>query len=69
MIFASVQNGVILDLHETEQEARDRVNEEIKRDWLQIILKKKIRKLLKTSADVALHRYQILKITEVVEIK
>lgn len=69
MIYASVQNGVILDFHETEAQARDRVNEEIKKDWFQIIVQKSIRKLLKKSGGFALHRYHIFKIEEAEEIK
>lgn len=69
MIFASVQNGVILDFHEDYDSAFSRVKEEISRDWLQIILQKKIRKLLKKSGDVALHTYSVLKIEEATEIK
>lgn len=68
-LYAAVQNGVILSIHESEEEARTRVNEEIKKDWLSILLKRKLRKLLRKSGNIALHTYTILTIAEVKEIK
>lgn len=69
MIFAAVQNGVVLDVFDTYDEAYDRVKEEIERDRLSILFKRKLRKLLKRSGNVALHQYSIFKITEAVDIK
>lgn len=69
MVFASVQNGVILDFHDTFEAAEDRVRDEIKRDWLSIMMKRSLRKLLRKSGDVALHRYSVIAIDEVKEIK
>lgn len=68
-LYAAVQNGVILDIFESEKEATVRVDEEIRKDWLSIIVKKSLRKLLKKNGNVALHRYSILVIDEVKEIK
>lgn len=68
-LYAAVQNGIILSIHESEEEARTRVNEEIKKDWLSILLKRKLRKLLRKSGNIALHTYTILTISEVKEIK
>lgn len=67
-IYAAVQNNVILNLYSTKKEAEDRVREEIKRDWLSIMLKKKLRKLLKRNSNVALHTYSVLLIAEGSEI-
>lgn len=69
MVYAAVQNGVILDILDTEEAAEQRVREEIKKDWLSILMKRSMRKLLKRSGDVALHRYSVLKISEVKDIK
>ena len=69
MVFASVQNGVILDFHDTLEAAEDRVRDEIKRDWLSIMMKRSLRKLLNKSGDVALHKYSVIVIDEVKEIK
>ena len=68
-LYAAVQNGVILDIFETEKEATVRVDEEIRKDWLSIIVKKSLRKLLKKNGNVSLHRYSILVIDEVKDIK
>lgn len=68
-LYAAVQNGVILDIFESEKEATVRVDEEIRKDWLSIIVKKSLRKLLKKNGNVSLHRYSILVIDEVKEIK
>lgn len=68
-LYAAVQNGVILDIFESEKEATVRVDDEIRKDWLSIIVKKSLRKLLKKNGNVALHRYSILVIDEVKEIK
>lgn len=69
MIYAAVQNGIVLDVFDTYDEAKDRVNEEIQRDHLSILFKRKLRKLLKKSGNVALHQYSIFKIEEVVDVK
>ena len=68
-VYAACQNGVILHIYDSYEQARDRVNEEVRKDWLSIMLKRKLRKLLRNSGDVALHRYTVLTITEVKEIK
>lgn len=69
MTFAAVQNGIILDVFETYEEAYDRVKDEIERDHLSILLKRKLRKMLKKSGNVALHQYSVIKIQEVQNIK
>lgn len=69
MLYASVQNGIVLDFHDSYEAAEDRVKDEIKRDWLSIIIRKKLRKLLKKSGEVSLHHYFVYKIEEVKEIK
>lgn len=60
LCFLAVQNGVILDVCSSKEDAERRVREEIKRDMLQILLKKKLRKLLKKTGDVSLHEYSVL---------
>lgn len=67
--YAVVQNGVILSSHDSFEEAEIRIKEEIKKDYLSIIFKRKLRKLFKKSGNVALHRYAILKIEEAKEYK
>lgn len=67
--YAVVQNGVILSSHDNFEDAETRIKEEIKRDYLSIIFKRKLRKLFKKSGNVALHRYAILKIEEAKEYK
>lgn len=69
MVFAAVQNGVILDTFDSFDEAKDFIDEEIKKDFLSIMFKKKLRKLFKKNGNVALHSYSVLKIQEVYEIK
>lgn len=69
MVFAAVQNGVILDVFDSEEKALDRVREEIERDRLSILFKRKLRKLLKKSGNVALHTYSVMIVSEVKEIK
>lgn len=69
MKFAASQNGVILDVYETESEALARVHDEIRRDNLSILFKRKLRKLLKKSGNVALHTYAVIHISEVKEVK
>lgn len=67
--FAAVQNGVILDVFDTEDEAISRVNEEIKNDWLSIVFKRSLRRLFKKTGNIAIHSYAVMTITEVKEIK
>lgn len=67
-IFAAVQNGVILDVFDNYDEAKVRINEEIRKDWLDILLKKKLRKVLKKNGSVSLHRYQVYIIESVEEV-
>lgn len=69
LVYAAVQNGVILDVFPTKEEAVARANEEIKKDWVQIICKKALRKLLTKSGDVALHKYSVIAIVNQEEIK
>lgn len=66
--FAAVQNGVILELHDTKDAAIERVRAEIKRDWLSIMTRKKLRKLLKKKDNVALHCYHVLQIVNIEEV-
>lgn len=68
-MFAAVQNGVILDVFDLKEDAEIRIAEEQKKDFLTIMFKRKLRKLFKKSGNVALHRYQIIKIAEVIDIK
>lgn len=67
-IYASVQNGVILDVFPTFEEAKAKVNEEIRRDWIDIMLKKKLRKLLKKKDNFSLHKYQVFTIEAIEEV-
>lgn len=67
--FAAVQNGVILDTFDTKEEAHQRVQEELQRDWFSILMKRKLRKLLRKTGNVALHKYHVITISEVEEIK
>lgn len=67
--YAAVQNGCILGVFDDQLKAESRVNEEIKRDFISIVLKRKLRKLFQKTGDVALHRYCVMTITEVKEIK
>lgn len=67
--FLAVQNGVILDVFDTREEALDRVKEEQQRDFVSIIIKRKLRKLFKKSGNVALHSYYILTVCDEEEIK
>lgn len=69
MVFAAVQNGVILDTFDSEEEARALIDEEIKRDFISIMFKRKLRKLFKKSGNVALHSYCVMTVTEVNEVK
>lgn len=62
--YAAVQNDIILDIFPTYEEAKKRVDEEIARDFISIVLKRKLRKLFRKNANVALHRYSVLKISE-----
>lgn len=66
--YAAVQNGVILDIFDTCEKAEARVREEIKRDWIEIILKKKLRKLLKKKDSIALHDYRVIVIAALKEV-
>lgn len=69
MVYAAVQNGVILGTFDSEEEARALIEEEIKRDFISIMFKRKLRKLFRKSGNVALHNYCIMTITEVNEVK
>lgn len=66
--FAAVQNGVILELFDTKDAALARVRSEIKRDWLSIITRKKLRKLLKNKDNISLHTYYVMQVVNVEEV-
>lgn len=68
-VYAAVQNGIILDTFDTYQEAMDRVQAEIKNDWLTIMFTKKLRKIFKKSGNVPMHQYAVLHLVEVEEVK
>lgn len=69
IVYAAVQNGVILDVFDSRDEAVDCVNEEIKKDFLTIMFKRKLRKLFRKSGNIALHQYSVMKVVEVSDIK
>lgn len=69
MVYAAVQNGIILDTFDSFDEAKEYIDEEIKKDFLSIMFKRRLRKLFKKSGNVALHSYSILTIKEVFEVK
>ena len=69
LCYAAVQNGCILDVFETKEQADACIRNEIKRDWLSIIARKRLRKLFAKSGDVALHRYSIMTVCSTEEIK
>lgn len=69
IVYLSVQNGCILDAHSSFEEAQDRCQEEIKKDFLSIVFKRSMRKLFAKSGNVALHKYSVMTVTEVKEIK
>lgn len=66
--FAAVQNGVILELFDTREDALARVRAEIKRDWLSIMTRKKLRKLLKKKDNISLHSYHVMRLVNVEEV-
>lgn len=67
--YAAVQNGCILGIFENYDDARHRVETEIKRDFISIVIRRKLRKLFQKSGDIALHKYSVITISEVEEIK
>lgn len=69
MVYAAVQNGIILDTFDSFEEAKDYIDDEIKKDFLSIMFKRRLRKLFKKNGNVALHSYSILTIKEVFEVK
>lgn len=69
LVYAAVQNGVILDVFSDIDSARARCQEEIKRDFISIIFRRKLRKLFKKTGDVALHRYSVITIVSSEDIK
>lgn len=69
MVYAAVQNGIILDTFDSFDEAKEYIDEEIKKDFLSIMFKKKLRKLFKRTGNCSLHSYSILTIKEVYEVK
>lgn len=66
--FVAVQNGVILGIYDSHEEAFNRVKEEQRRDMFSIIFRRKFRKLFKKSGNVALHHYEILTLTNAEEV-
>lgn len=68
-VFAAVQNGVILDIFDNYDAAENRIKEEQQRDFLSIVFRRKLRKLFKKSGNVALHRYNVIGIHYMEEIK
>ena len=66
--FAAVQNGVILEIFDSKDAALSRVRVEIKRDWLSIMARKKLRKLLKKKDNISLHTYHVIQIVNVEEV-
>ncbi len=66
--YAAVQNGVILELLDTKEAALERVRAEIKRDWLSIITRKKLRKMLNKKDNIALHAYHVMQVVNVEEV-
>lgn len=66
--YAAVQNGVILELFDTKDTAMERVRAEIKRDWLSIITRKKLRKMLNKKDNISLHSYYVMQIVNVEEV-
>lgn len=66
--YAAVQNGVILEILDTRDAALARVRAEIKRDWLSIMTRKKLRKLLKKKDNISLHTYYVMQIVNVEEV-
>lgn len=67
--YAAVQNGCILGIFDNFDDAKDCAQNEIKRDFISIVIRRKLRKLFQKSGDVALHKYSVIKISEVVEVK
>lgn len=64
IVYCAVQNGVILDTFDKHDDALIRIQEEQRKDFLQIIFKRKLRKLFKKSGDVALHTYSIITVVD-----
>ena len=66
--YAAVQNGVILELLDTKEAAFERVRAEIKRDWISIITRRKLRKMLNKKDNIALHTYHVMQVVNVEEV-
>lgn len=60
VVYLAVQNGVILDTCDSFDKAHARCREEQQRDFLSIVIRRKLRKLFKKSGNVALHQYVVL---------
>lgn len=70
LFYAAVQNGIILDVFDSREEALSCIQEEQKKDWFSILTKRSVRKLLKKRGNnVALHTYSIFKVVESEDIK
>lgn len=65
--YAACQNGVILDVFDTKDAAVSRVHQEMKKDFLSIVLRKKLRKLIK-GGNVALHSYTVITLVSIEEV-
>lgn len=68
-VYAACQDGVILDVYSTKDEALSRIKEEINRDFVSIITRRALRRIFKKTGNIALHRYNILHIVSSEEIK
>lgn len=65
MLYLAIQNSLILGAFETSEEAEARCREEIKKDSLELFLKKKlIKKVLKGQIPVNGNRYLVARITK-----
>lgn len=67
-VYLAVQNGVILGTFSSYDEAYARCREEQQRDFLSIVIRRKLRKLFKKSGNVALHRYVVLTVSSSKEV-
>lgn len=63
MLYLAIQNSLILGAFDTEESAEARCKEEIKKDSLELLLKKKvIKKILKGQIPVNGNRYLVARI-------
>lgn len=65
MLYLAIQNSLILGAFETPQAAEARCKEEIKKDSLELLMKKKlIKKVLKGQIPINGNRYLVAVITK-----